>query len=181
MWYRLFFAINGPDAQYTNYPPLPLPSAVALVIGFVGLIVVIRYRRQLFRSNPYAVLILLASALYIIALMAQGYSTYQFTAVLENMNGRYLLPVLLLLGGLIAKAFSLALKKSDHLKVILACVVVVLFLEGGGILTFIARSDSSWYWQNSKVIKANNVAQKITNKLVVKGKKTYDTSFWFFN
>ncbi|HEY1645002.1 MAG TPA: hypothetical protein VGF75_01280, partial [Candidatus Saccharimonadales bacterium] len=152
MWYRLFFAVNGQTSGYVNYPPLPLPSAIALVIGIVGVVAVIRYRRELFHANAYATFLMVACLFYIVALIAQGYATYQFTAVLENMNGRYFLPVLLLLGAIFAKAFSIALKRSEHLKVIIACVVVLLFLEGGGLVTYIARSDNTWYWQNSKAI-----------------------------
>ncbi len=181
MWYRLFFAVNGKHSHYTNYPPLPFPSAVALVVGIVGFIALIKYRKQLFKTNAYSTLLLTASVFYIVALMVQGYSTYQFTDVLENMNGRYLLPILLLAGALFAKALSLAFKRLGHRKVLVAVLVVILFLEGGGIFTYIARSNKNWYWQNPKVVKINKVAKKITHSFVIKGKKTYDTSFWFFN
>lgn len=181
MWYRLFFAVNGPASKFTNYPPLPLPSAVALIIGVVGVVAVIKYRKELFKANAYATFLLMACLFYAIALMLQGYSTYQFTAVLENMNGRYLLPILLLAGALLAKAFSIALKKSESLKILIACIVVLLFLEGGGVLTYISRSDATWYWNNTKAIKANDVAKKITKKVVLSGTKTYDTPVWFFN
>ncbi len=181
MWYRMFFAINGPTTSYTNYPPLPLPSAIALVIGLFGLFAVIKYRRELFRANAYAGLLLTASIVYLIALFVQGYSSYQFTDVLENMNGRYLLPVLLLGGAILAQAIAIALKKRAHVKVLIAVVIVLLFLEGGGVLTYIDRSDDSWYWQNSKAVKANSVAKKITKKIVVSGKKGYATPLWFFN
>ena len=181
MWYRLFFAVNGKHSHYTNYPPLPIPSAIALVVGLVGLIALIKYRRQLFKANAYSTLLLTASVFYIFALMAQGYSTYLFTDVLENMNGRYLLPIILLASALFAKALSLAFKRLGHLKVLVAVIVVILFLEGGGIFTYIARSNKNWYWHNTKVVKINKVAKKITHSFVIKGKKTYTTSVWFFN
>jgi hypothetical protein len=181
MWYRLFFAVNGPASGFTNYPPLPVPCAIALIIGLFGFIAAIKFRKELFKANPYSTLMLIACAFYIIALILQGYSTYRYTATLENMNGRYLLPVLLLTGAVFVKAFSLVFRKYSHLKVIIACVIVLMFLEGGGILTYINRSDNSWYFQNSKVIKANEVAKKITKKVVVGGKKSYSTNVWFFN
>jgi hypothetical protein len=56
-----------------------------------------------------------------------------------------------------------------------------MFLEGGGLLTFIARSDNNWYWDNDAVVKVNHAAKKITSKIVVKGKETYTTKDWFFN
>ena len=154
-----------------------IPSAIALVIGLFGFIAAIKYRRELFKGNPYSILMLTACAFYVIALILQGYSTYKYTATPENMNGRYLLPILLLTAAVFVKAFSLAFRKYSHLKVIIACVIVVLFLEGGGILTYISRSDDSWYFQNSKVIKANEVAKKITKKVVISGRKTDQQTF----
>ncbi len=40
MWYRLFFAVNGPASGFTNYPPLPLPAAAALIVGVFSLIAI---------------------------------------------------------------------------------------------------------------------------------------------
>ncbi|HEY4963838.1 MAG TPA: hypothetical protein VIH90_04040 [Candidatus Saccharimonadales bacterium] len=181
MWYRLFFAVNGPNNSYQNFPPLPLPSAIALFIAIAGIFAVIRFHRELFRANPYAVFMLMASLLYLIALAIQGYATYQFTAILENMNGRYLLPVLLLVIALVGKAFSIALKNSSTAKVALACIAIIFFIEGGGIITFINRSNESWDWQNTKVIKVNNAARHVTSKVIVNGRNSYNTPYWFFN
>lgn len=181
MWFRLFFAVNGPDRSFTNYPPLPLPSAIAGVIAIVGVIAVFKYRKELFKSNPYAVFLLMVSVFYLLALAVQGYATYQFTAILENMNGRYLLPVLILVIALFGKAFSLGLKNLPTAKVVMTCIVIVMFLQGGGIITFLNRSDDSWDWQNPKVLKINNKARKITKRIVINGNSTYWTSYWYFN
>jgi hypothetical protein len=181
MWYRMFFAINGPTSSFTNYPPLPLPSAAALIVGVVGIILVIKYRREIFNNNPYATLLLVACVVYTVALVAEGFSIYQFTDVLEDMNGRYLIPIILLAAAIMARGFSLALSKTVHLKIILACLIGLLFLEGGGVLTYIARSDNTWYVKNSKIVTVNNDAKKLTKKIVVSGHSTYTTSFWFFN
>jgi hypothetical protein len=181
MWYRLFFAVNGPNTSYQNFPPLPLPSAIALLIALAGIVAVIKYRKELFRANPYALFLLMASLFYLVALVVQGYATYQFTAIEENMNGRYLLPVLLLVIALFGKAFSIALKNSSTAKVALACIAILFFIEGGGLITFINRSDETWDWQNTKVIRVNNAARHVTSKLIINGRRTYNTPYWFFN
>jgi hypothetical protein len=181
MWYRLFFAVNGPNTSYQNWPPLPLPSAIALIIAMGGIIAIIIYRKELFRSNPYAVFLMMISIFYLIALAAQGYVTYQFTAIEENMNGRYLLPVLLLVIALMGKAISIALKNSSTVKVTLSCIAIIFFFQGGGLLTFIDRSDESWDWQNTKVIRVNNAARHVTSKVIINGRKAYNTPYWFFN
>jgi hypothetical protein len=181
MWYRLFFAINGPTSGYTNYPPLPLPAAAALLIGIVSAVAIVKLRKRIFRDNPYLNFLVLASVLYIIALMLTGYSTYQKTSILEYMNGRYLLPILLLLGALAGKAISLMFRKKEMYKVLAVVIALALFVQGGGFLTFIARSDPTWYWPNQAVSKVNKVAGSITKHVVVKGATGYSTSFWFFN
>ncbi len=141
----------------------------------------IKIRTKLLRNNPYLTFLVLASVFYIIALMLQGYATYQHTAVLEFMNGRYLLPILLLLGALAGKAISLMLRKKEIYKVLAVTVTLILFLQGGGFLTFISRSDPSWYWPSKTVTKVNNAAGSIANHIVVQGRNSYGTSFWFFN
>jgi hypothetical protein len=181
LWYRLFFAVNGPGSGYTNYPPLPLPSAAAAVLAIVGVIAVIVWRHRIFRDQ-YLSFFLLASGLYLAALFISGWQDYHYTNVLVDMNGRYLLPVLLLLGAIVAKAFSIALRKASTLrKTALAFAVIVLFLEGGGFLTFISRSDASWDWPNSTVVKVNNAARDVTKPVIIKGSKSYSTRYWFFN
>jgi predicted permease len=127
------------------------------------------------------VLLFVVSALYVLALMAQGYSTYRYTDVLENMNGRYLLPILLFVAAIIGKALSIELRNSSSRKVIFVVAIVVLFLQGGGIFTFIARSDNTWDVNNTAVVKVNNAARHITNPVLVNGKENYSTKLWVFN
>jgi hypothetical protein len=181
MWYRLFFAVNGPASGFTNYPPLPLISAAAAIVGIGGFIAVIVWRRRIFRGNPYIAFFFIASVLYLLALILDGYAQYHYTDELVTMNGRYLLPVLLLVAAIMGRAFSIALSNSPTRKLVLSVLVLVLFLQGGGFLTFIARSDSSWDWPNSTVVKVNNAARKVTSKVIVKGSKYYNTGTWFFN
>jgi hypothetical protein len=181
MWYRLFFAVNGSASGFVNYPPLPLPSAAAAVIGIAGIVSVIVWRRRIFHNNPYLVLLLVVCLTYTLALLADGWSAYHYTNVLQTMNGRYLLPILLLAAAIVGRAFSLELKRAQSRKIILAVVATLLFLQGGGVLTFITRSDASWNWPNSTVVKVNDAARKLTKPVIIKGSKNYSTRVWFFN
>jgi hypothetical protein len=181
MWYRLFFAVNGPGDSFTNYPPLPLPSAAAIVLGVTGIIATVKWHRRIFKGNNYLILLLIVSASYVIALVVQGYSTYRYTNVLENMNGRYLLPILLFVGAIVGRALSLQLRKSSNTRLVVSFVVALLFLQGGGIFTFIDRSDQNWDVSNTFVVKVNNIARHITKPVIVDGKTQYSTSRWFFN
>jgi hypothetical protein len=168
MWYRLFFAVNGPLSDFNTIPPLPLPSIAAAVLAGVSGLVIIRWRKQIFYHKPYLTLLLTICVIYCISLFTKAYATYKYTAVLENMNGRYLIPILLPIAAIAGLAFSRALRRSQSHKVLAVIVVVLLFLQGGGVLTFIVRSDSTWYWPNSKVVRVNDAVNKIANRLVVK-------------
>jgi len=181
IWYRLFFAVNGPTSDYTNYPPLPIPSAVAGVLAIAGTILAIIWHHRIFK-DPYLGFFLLASCLYLAALLISGWQDYHYTNVLVDMNGRYLLPVLLLLGAIAARAFSIAFRNASSMrKTALAFVVILLFFQGGGFLTFVSRSDASWDWPNSTVVKANDAAREVTKPIILHTGKSYTTRYWFFN
>jgi hypothetical protein len=181
IWFRLFFAVNGPTSGFTNYPPLPLPSATAIVLVVGGLWAIIVWRRYIF-DNPYLLFLSFASALYILVLLADGYAAYRYTDVLVDMNGRYLLPIIPLLAAVVGRAFNIGLRHSSaEVKSALALLVFLLFLQGGGFLTFISRSDFTWDWPNSTVVKVNNAARDITKPVLLRGYKQYPTKFWVFN
>lgn len=170
MWYRLFFAVNGPTYGFKNYRPLPVPSLAAAYLAAAGLISLIKWRRQIFKDNPYLVFLFCVAVFYCLVLFAQGYVTYRYTAVLENMNGRYLLPILLPLAAVLGTSLRRSLHQIKLDKAVVALIVLVLFFEGGGLFTFILRSDNTWYWDNKTVVKVNNTAKKVVKHVVVKGR-----------
>lgn len=181
LWYRSFFAVNGPTTDFTNYPPLPLPALAGMLIGIFGIVAIALRWRSLFKNNPYMLFFLIVSVIYLMALWFEAYTTYRYTGVFEIMNGRYVFPILLLIAALIAKSIAGLLRKFPTVKVSLALIALVFFLEGGGFMTFIARSNEKWDWPNSNVIRANNAARKVLQPVVYEGSKTYYTKEWFFN
>ena len=181
MWFRLFFAINGPDNSFANYPPLPLPSAAALGIFGISILLFLRYIKVFFKDNLRLFLLFAISIIYLLALFIQGFISYRYTNVLENMNGRYLLPVIIPLAGVLSVGFSLFFKKFNRLKVLVALILIFLFIQGGGFLTFIDRSDDTWDVPNSVIRQLNKKARHITNPVIINGNKYYYTYTWFFN
>ncbi|MEI7838479.1 MAG: phospholipid carrier-dependent glycosyltransferase [bacterium] len=181
MWYRLFFAVNGPISVFTNYPPLPLPSAAALGIFSLSVILFIRYFKNIFQKHICLILLFSSCLFYILVLYLQGFATYRYTNILENMNGRYLLPVMIPLVAVFIEGYVLALKKYHKIKVILAIIVLLLFIEGGGFFTFIQRSDDSWDIPNKTIRQLNNGARHVTSPIIINGNKYYWTNTWFFN
>ena len=180
LWYRLFFAINGPSSGFRNYPPLPLPAIAAALISLFGVVVVF-LRRKILKTNPYLLFFALVIVFYMLALWLEGYLQYRYTHVLVLMNGRYLLPILLPVAAIGGAAMAKTLRHRPTLKVLLATVAIVMFIQGGGVMTFILRSDSTWDWPNTTVVKANNAARDVLKTVVLAGTKTYSTKVWVFN
>lgn len=181
MWFRLFFAVNGPRSSFRNYPPLPLPALGAILLTLGSAYALIRYWRKVLVDRSYNQLLLLIFALYAGSLFIKGFVTYTHTSVRENMNGRYLLAVLPLLIPALVSASQLALSRKEKLRQYLMLFIVVMFLEGGGTLTFIVRSNKSWDWHSPTVVRANNAARDVTHYLIIKGSKYYSGKMWFFD
>ena len=171
---RLFFAVNGPASGYANYRPLPIPYVTAGVLVAISVVLVLLYAKKLFTGQLFLQFSLLAIVLYCGALWIENYSQYIETGQPVAINGRYLIPVIPLWIALAGRAFQLALKKHQLVKPILASVVIVLFLQGGGLLTFIIRSDASWYWSQPTVLRVNQEAQRLVSPLIVEGRKVWD-------
>jgi hypothetical protein len=81
-------------------------------------------------------------------LWAWNYQDFLHLGSAVALNGRYLFPVmppLLLVIGLAYRELS---GRHQARKALLFAAVVVLFLQGGGVLTFIDASNNNRYWAN---------------------------------
>jgi hypothetical protein len=172
MWKRLFFSINGnvPIGRYANTQGSPLPSWSAAALAAVGLVAVIAWWRKLYRGNVLLAFSMTVSLFYILVLWLNGFGDYDRVGHAVAINGRYLLPVLLLLAVALGRAIGLTLGKFgiSRAKPILAAVIILLWLNGGGIFGFMVRSDSRWYWPNATVQKVNKTAHDLVDPLVIK-------------
>jgi hypothetical protein len=171
MWHRLFFAINGAKSYYNNYRELPIPSQTAVVLSVVGLVSMVVWWRVIFKDNILLSFCIAITLGYIAVLWLNGYSDYSRLGVAVAINGRYLLPVLLLLAIPMARGISLTLAKFGWtaVKPALATLTILLFLHGGGVFTFILRSDKTWYWPNATVEHVNNGARKVLAPITIEG------------
>jgi uncharacterized membrane protein len=171
MWHRLFFAINGKNAFYMNYRELPVPGTTAIVLAAGGLLAVAIWLRPILRGNMFLAFLLAMSFFYIVVLWLDGFAAYKYAGKAVAINGRYLLPVLLLLAVAIGHALDAGLfRKLPKLKPYLAALVILLFLHGGGVFTFILRSDHSWDWPNQAVYNVNDAARKVLAPVTWEGR-----------
>lgn len=171
MWHRLFFAVSGPTTYYNNYVELPVPSKTAIVLAIAGGGLLIIWLPRVFRRNRYLAFLMAITVGYIVVLMLDEFEGYNRTGVIVAINGRYLVPILLFLAIALGRAFSLTLRRVPQAKTWLAVLAIALFLHGGGIFTFILRSDDSWYWPNGAVTHANSAARKVLAPITIEGRK----------
>ncbi|HEX8762601.1 MAG TPA: hypothetical protein VF733_02465 [Candidatus Saccharimonadales bacterium] len=173
MWYRMFFAVNGPSSDYTNYQPLPVPSRTATVVFIIGLAALLATIHRVFRDRTYLLFFGLIIAVYTVILFIEQFGMYRQTGQPVAINGRYLLPVLPLLGVILGRAIGLVFDqlRLKYAKAIFSVLVMAAFLHGGGIQTFILRSDSSWYWPSPAINSLNNSARKVLVPITIEGQK----------
>lgn len=175
MWRRLYFSIAGPTVGYDTQKPLPIVSVLGIVLVLGGVLLLIRYGREIFREYPILWLFMIPSALYIAAVWLQVYKLYEYAAWPVAINGRYLIPLLPLLGVIFALAYAKFFKQIGGLKYagIAAVIVLVLSLQGGGVTTYIVRSQDKWFWPNTWVQDANGVLRDGLRPVL------YEGSGWF--
>lgn len=171
--YRMFFAVNGPADSYRNYPPLPLPSTAAVLLAVTGTLALGWYGWRALRYRPLLLFLMGMSLFYLAVLWVEDYSQFLETGQPVAINGRYVLPVLLPLAAVAGTALGAAFRSTPRLKVYSAIVLLVLFLQGGGVLTFIARSDAAWYWPNPAVRAMNEGAQRLLLPVLYEGSRYY--------
>jgi hypothetical protein len=164
MWLRSFFAISD---TYDTQPPLPVPGATVIVIGGIGLITFAYFARRLLKGNLYRQTVVLALLLYLGALFAQTFETYMKTDQPVAINGRYLLPFLPIIILLVGLAYSRLWRHKPVIKAMALTVVLILFIQGGGILTFILRSNDTWYWPNNTVVTINSAVREALRPFII--------------
>lgn len=162
MWYRLFFAVDGPTTQFQTRAPMLVPglTAIAFIVG--GVIALLLRGRAVWKryDKPILWLFVATTVVYVGILWAQQYQMYLQTARPVAINGRYLIPLLPTLILLVVLAWNQLLANRIGLKVMMAGLAVLGFAWGGGALTYILRSNDAWYWHVSAVRSVNHAVQQ---------------------
>lgn len=164
IWFRSFFAISD---TYDTQPPLPIVGGAAIAVAGVGIVMFIRYGRRLLTGNTPRKVVMLAFTFYTIALFAQTFQAYMATGEPVAINGRYLLPFLPAIIVLAGLAYRELWRHQPLSKAFVTLAVTLLFLQGGGMLTFMMRSTDTWYWQNDTVISVNHTLREALKPLFI--------------
>jgi len=174
--YRLYFAINY---DYSTEPPLILPFALAIVMTLVGLLLVGRWGVSIVRRHHELLLPLGAIVLYSATLFYKNYTDYLAYGERVAINGRYFIPFLPIIFVIVGLAAYQLIRRFKHHTIItatLGSLLLLIALQGGGLLTFIVLSDAGWYWPNDAVIAVNQVAHNLISPLILQ--IDYSTPFF---
>ncbi|MFO0782045.1 MAG: DUF2142 domain-containing protein [Candidatus Saccharimonadales bacterium] len=149
---QLFTILDGNRGGITVQPVGQfLIGATIIVIG--GFALVLLQWRKINKIDHATGLILLVSGAYLVALISKNYSEYVQYGMPIAMQGRYLLPILLLLMVLLAQIYSITLKTKPVLKLAVLAFIVAVGVQGGGIVTYALRTnDESWRWTNTALV-----------------------------
>jgi hypothetical protein len=169
MFLRLFFVINGssgPD-HYANYIA-PIMAGVAAIGGIIGLGLFARHGRRLLSHDRVLAILLIIMIWYIMALWGRNYHDYIQLGRMVAVNGRYFVMVILpfyLSAGLGWQQYLAS--KTQRFKAVLLSATIVLFLQGGGIISFLAYSNGYWYWIDSPIVlRGNQQAHNLVKHVV---------------
>ncbi|HVV25573.1 MAG TPA: hypothetical protein VHC21_00885 [Candidatus Saccharimonadales bacterium] len=164
---QLFTVLDGNEGGATVNPDGRLIAGAALVVGVGGVLLTLQWRK--IKHAGYAtVIILTVSAVYLACLVLKNYSDFITYGMPIAIQGRYLLPVLLIFMVLGARVYSEALKHRPQLKVAVLAAVVVIGLQGGGLITYVTKTNSSWRWSSSAALSLESthntpvIAQKVS-------------------
>jgi hypothetical protein len=170
MFIALFYTSSGgasKEAYYLSINPLPVVFVTALAVCLLGVVLVIAYHRQIFSRYKYLGFLVFVCLVYAGMLWLRNYADYLHVGQKIAINGRYLLPIALPAMLLIALAYRQLLLNRDHLKLGLVAAVFVLFLQGGGVVSYITASNKNWYWHNPTVTHLNVVAQHVISPFMI--------------
>ena len=162
MWFRSFFAVDGPKTEYQTRGPFVIPAISAVVLIVFGCLALIVRFRCIWRTFPDSIgLFGLVTAVYVSALWLQEFKEFLHTGVPVAINGRYLLLVLAPISFILATAVGNLLRRYAVAKTGLLLVTLLCLISAGGGLTYILRSNNAWYWPNPYTRSANHAVQRI--------------------
>lgn len=154
-----------PWSATTLSPSLPFMSLLYFAFTILGAGMILVYLRD-FLKDRAAQMFLFVTTVYCGILFLFLYKLYSQYAIPAAISGRYLLPVMpifILFAGL---AFKRLLSRSKILSLGSLGVVLLLFTQGGGIITAILTTPPRLYWQNETIRTVNKDLKKGLEPLV---------------
>lgn len=157
--------------EYVPAPPLTVVNYTAWVMVFGGLLSVVAFWKKIWDRQELRYLLIIA-AFYGFTLFAKNFSQYLHTGEAIAIHGRYLVPIypLLYAAGVLGFAYLIERIRRPQLKIVLLAVTLVCLTQGAGLITWIFRSDPSWYWSRGDhdlVYRINRPVQTVVHHIII--------------
>lgn len=152
MIYESYFAVGSMEIRYPTGKPLPVPFAAGYVLAVAALALVVLRVKTVWRRGVDRQLVLCVVVVYTLFLFAENARAFLSTGVPVAIHGRYLLPLLPLIGYLAYEALR-SMKHWPRMRTYVVGLYMTLMLltfYSGGIMVFIMRSSETWYWQSAQ-------------------------------
>lgn len=144
--------------------PLPIPYRTYQVLVVIGLVVILIDSRS-FKSKERKWAIFVSVA-FVLALIIYNILDYLEYGVVAATNGRYLFPVLPLLIAFAAYSLSMVTMKYKNVPMIIGIVTLLMFTQGGGVMSTILQVEKEWLWRNDSVIEVHSELQRLLKPVV---------------
>jgi hypothetical protein len=145
---------------------LPIMNLLLFFGSLIGLMIFIYSLKEMTQKDLSRTYILFTAFALVVSLYMYNAKGYYDLHAPYGDQPRYLMSVLPILIAFTVLATGLLLQKTAKMKLLVLITVLLLFVQGGGLITHILRSDDSWYWQNNAVIKINHAAKRVLQPIV---------------
>ena len=154
MFYQLFSA-TSPNGGSELPASHILKDMIVIILALAGICLVFNFQKVA-KQYPYLPVLIIITVIYIVSLWLDNYQSYLNLDSPEGIQGRYLLPVLIIMYGVLALSLKSALETRKKPRAVLQLAtifVVAIFLLEGGYKTYVTEVSPSQQWEpNSAII-----------------------------
>lgn len=143
----------------------PLFNSILFTLSVLGLLTMLYAWRSLELTREIK-MIFLVIVVYVVLMLGKNVSIYYKYSEFFATQPRYLIifaPIILVL---IVMSVGFVTRRHRQLRLLTLLAIILLFSQGGGIVSSLLASQDNWYWDNEYVIKANHAAKEILQSLV---------------
>jgi|JI10StandDraft_1071094.scaffolds.fasta_scaffold04178_12 hypothetical protein len=167
MVWEMYFSVAPLEQHFQVRKPLQPTYSLAWIIAGLSTVIVLVRARWLWRRGVTYQLLLVSVVTYTLVLFAKNYSQYLETGVGVAVHGRYLFPVLPLIGLLAYTALRpLMARVPTGVRYGAVALVFMGLLWGGGIIPFLIGSTDGWLMPY--MIEPNQVLRAVIWPFVIK-------------
>ncbi len=148
-----------------NSPALPVISTLYSLFALSSVVLVLVNLKELLKSKTLKLLMFVA-ACYTGILVLFLYSAYVKFAIPAAISSRYLLPIFPIIISLSILSAVQIFNKQKAVLIAALVIVLIMFTQGGGIITHLLTAQDRLYWNNNSVKVINYKIRTIVEPLV---------------